>query len=366
MLFLQLFRLLLLFNPVSAFSNTDYFVYSVVSGDVLWKIGVKYSVSVSDIQSFNGMGTSTALYIGQKLKIPVYDLTKVVPLVEIIHTIAYGDILWKLSQHYGVSISSICTASNITTSTVLYTGKQLKIPIPVKSTVPAPAPIPIDTKPYITYVNYTAIVGDTIWSVSQKFGIPEEELMSANNFTASSYLKIGQVTKVPVHHVPVTQTPGDKYGEYLDWWTQAQYVWPIGKDAVMVDFYTGKSWNVRRTIGYSHSDTETLTAQDTATMKSVWGGTWNWNYRPVLIIVDGRKIAASAAGMPHAGLDAYPAYQTVDNRSGDYGTGPNYDYIKGNEMDGHFDVHFLNSKTHNTGEVVPQHQANIKIAAGIN
>jgi len=84
----------------------------------------------------------------------------------------------------------------------------------------------------------------------------------------------------------------------------------------------------------------------------------------VVLVVNGKRIAASMAAMPHAGLDKYPALQVVDNRSGNYGTGQNLDEVKGNGMDGHFDVHFLNSRTHGTNKVDSKHQAAIKQATG--
>ncbi|MDE5665663.1 MAG: LysM peptidoglycan-binding domain-containing protein, partial [Duncaniella sp.] len=45
-------------------------VYSVRKGDNLGKIAARYGTTVAAIQAANGMGTKTALQIGQKLKIP--------------------------------------------------------------------------------------------------------------------------------------------------------------------------------------------------------------------------------------------------------------------------------------------------------
>ena len=39
-----------------------------------------------------------------------------------------------------------------------------------------------------------------------------------------------------MHHVPIKATPGEKYGELLDWWTEAQYVVPRGATFEVVDF----------------------------------------------------------------------------------------------------------------------------------
>jgi len=151
--------------------------------------------------------------------------------------------------------------------------------------------------------------------------------------------------------------------ELLDWWRSAQYVFSTGKEVTVRDVYTGKTFKIKRTMGTNHADCETVTSADTKIMREIWGG-FSWTRRPVHIIVDGRVLAASMAGMPHAGLDAAPAYDTVNNRAGGYGRGQNLDVVKGNGMDGHFDVHFLNSKTHGSSKVDPDHQAAIRKAAG--
>ena len=216
--------------------------------------------------------------------------------------------------------------------------------------------------PYKTYFDYKVVSGDTLWSISTKFGVSQQDLATTNNISTSAYLSIGQTLKIPKINVPV-KPAYYKYGEYLDWFSAATYVFPIGTNATVIDYFTGKSFNIKRTIGSGHADCEPLTAQDTAIMKSIFGGTWSWVDRPIIVAANGRRIAASMAGMPHAGLDAYPANANVDNRSDNYGYGPNYDYIKGNNMDGHFDIHFLGSLRHVDWQIDPTHQAMIKISA---
>ncbi|SEF63203.1 Peptidoglycan-binding (PGRP) domain of peptidoglycan hydrolases-containing protein [Caloramator fervidus] len=217
-------------------------------------------------------------------------------------------------------------------------------------------------KPYTTYETYIVQSGDTLWSISQKFKVTILDLTSANGITTSTVLYVGQALKIPKIIVPV-KPYYPKYGEYLDWFTQAQYIFPVGTEATVIDYFTGKSFKVKRTTGSGHADVETLTAQDTAIMKEIFGGTWTWDVRPIILVVNGRRIAASMSGMPHAGLDAYPSNINVYNRSGGYGYGPNYDYIKGNNMDGHFDIHFVNSLRHKDWQVDERHQAMIKISA---
>lgn len=147
-------------------------------------------------------------------------------------------------------------------------------------------------------------------------------------------------------------------------WSEVDKLWPRGTYATIIDYDTGKSFKVMRSGGYNHADVETATAADTAILKSLYGGTFSWNRRAIIVKVNGRSIAASMAGMPHAGRDDKPNRAMVSNRSGGYGYGQNLDAVKGNDMDGVIDVHFYGSKTHGTNRVCPQHQAQVKRAAG--
>lgn len=165
---------------------------------------------------------------------------------------------------------------------------------------------------------------------------------------------------------PSESSEGSKVepGEYLDWWDFVRDYFKTGTTAQVIDYWTGKTFNIKRTYGTNHADSETLTKEDTAIMKELWGGEWSWTRRPAIIVIDGKRIAASIAGMPHAGRDNAPAGAIVKNRSVGYGTGSNLDKIKGNNMDGHFDVHFLNSRTHGTNRKDPGHQKAVREAAG--
>lgn len=157
----------------------------------------------------------------------------------------------------------------------------------------------------------------------------------------------------------------DKNGkiEVLDWWTQANKVFTRGSSAKVIDVRTGKSFNIKRTYGGNHADVETLTKADTKIMKEIYGGNFSWSRRPVIVVINGRYLAASMAGMPHAGLDNKPANVTVSSRSLGYGRGANLDAVKKNDMSGHFDIHFKNSRTHGTNRVDAAHQRAIKVAA---
>jgi hypothetical protein len=106
-------------------------------------------------------------------------------------------------------------------------------------------------------------------------------------------------------------------------WSEARHVMTIGTVATRIDVRTGLSWQVASFSNGNHADIETITAQDTATKLQAFGGSWTWTPRPVIVQINGRTIAASVNGMPHAGA----------TRSG-------------NNMNGHVCLHFYGSSTH--------------------
>ena len=103
---------------------------------------------------------------------------------------------------------------------------------------------------------------------------------------------------------------------------------------------TGLSYEVKRYGGSNHADVEPVTAEDTAIMKKIYGGSWSWNRRAVWVTIDGnRTFAASINGKPHGGQS-----------------------LSYNNFQGHSCIHFLNSRTHGTNKVDSAHQTAVKTA----
>ncbi len=148
----------------------------------------------------------------------------------------------------------------------------------------------------------------------------------------------------------------------LDWFNSVQYLLPRKSNALITDVETGLTFEVKRTYGTNHADVEPLTKADAAVIKKLWNG-WSWDHRAVVVQFGDYTLAASMAGMPHAGVDSATADRMVSNRSADYGYGTNLDAVKNNGVSGVFDLHFKNSRSHNTNQVSSAHQAMVKKAA---
>lgn len=343
-------------------SNTQ--AHRVQAGETYWIISQKYGVDITQLMAINNATQRTTLNIGDQIIIP----SPKQEIKETFYTVQSGDTYWIISQKFNINITKLMEYNGHNQNTVLYIGQIIKIPQSLSTTNNTSSnTLPSKTsseKPYVTHTNYTVQKGDTIWSLANKSGIPQEELAKTNNITTNTVLNIGDSIKIPVHHVPVKTTPTGPYGEYLDWWTEAQYVLPVGAEFKIIDFYTGKSFMAKRTTGSNHADVETLTIADTNKMIEIWGGSFTWAKRPIIIEYKGRRLAASAAGMPHAGNDGAPGGLHTSWRSDNYGARYNFDWVKNNAMNGVFDIHFLNSTTHKDDRIDDTHQHNISITAG--
>lgn len=128
--------------------------------------------------------------------------------------------------------------------------------------------------------------------------------------------------------------------EALDWFKGGvSRVFPRRGSAVIVDVETGARISIRRTGGSNHADVEPKSSSDTKKLKKIYGGSWSWDSRAVILIADGHYIAAAINGMPHGqGLS------------------------DSNSFDGQFCLHLKNSKTHGSDCLNSDHQDNVKKA----
>ena len=146
------------------------------------------------------------------------------------------------------------------------------------------------------------------------------------------------------------------------WFGEINSIFARGTDAVVRDIITGRTFEIRRTFGTNHADIEPLAKQDAKIMYEIWGG-HSWERRAVAVYVGRYVFAGSLTNFPHAGVDGQPPLAIVNNRSGGYGRGMNFDAIAGNGVCGHMCLHFAGSTPH--GNAVPNasHQRRVAEAA---
>ena len=143
----------------------------------------------------------------------------------------------------------------------------------------------------------------------------------------------GSATLKKIESAVASANSGKITTERLDWFNGGKNVIPNGAVFQIKDVSTGLIFSARRQSGGSHMDAEPLTAEDTAILKKINGGSFSWRRRAVLVKYNGHVYAASIYSEPH-------------------GTNT----ILDNNFDGQFCLHFYGSKTHGTNRVDADHQ----------
>ncbi|HAN44759.1 MAG TPA: peptidoglycan-binding protein [Ruminococcaceae bacterium] len=308
-------------------------IYTVKSGDSLWKISTANGLSVTQLKQYNRL-ESDIINIGQKLSLS--------PTVK--YTVKSGDTLWLISQKYSTTVANI-TDYNKLSSSVIYPNQILYIPTGAVSQ--SALPQPVTSWPSITYI---VKAGDYLSTVAAKFGVSQADIMKYNYMREGEWLDEGEKIAIngyaPRNYavMPGESSSPSKVGKLVDWFLDGQYLIKRNDIFLITDIKSGLQFKVKMLGGINHSDVEPLTAADTLIMKKLFP-TWVWAPRPVVIFHNGINFAASLSGMPH-GVDS----------------------IASNNVNGHFDLYLYNSIGHDanvSSTYVQQHKNNVLIAAGM-
>lgn len=109
------------------------------------------------------------------------------------HRIAKGDSLSSIAHKYGVSISSLRTSNNLKGNNIR-AGKDLFIPVPLTASSGHSTNKAINT-PHV----HTVRKGDTLWSISRRYNINMNNLITWNNLSKTQVLSLDQMIKLIQH-----------------------------------------------------------------------------------------------------------------------------------------------------------------------
>jgi LysM repeat protein len=201
--------------PVSA----DDITHTVQPGENLFRIALRYGVSVDVLAQVNGIADTRIIYVGQVLIIPdpantpTQDMTQ--PVVEnslvagdtIIHTVQRGESLYNIARQYGMTWQELATLNGIVDPNTIYAGQQLTIVQPAAATTQETAPVADTTAPVeestpaptTDSVTTTHVVqpGEWLSSIARQYGVDWMSIARANNITDPNTLYAGQVLIIP-------------------------------------------------------------------------------------------------------------------------------------------------------------------------
>jgi LysM repeat protein len=124
-------------------------IHQVVTGENLFRLSLRYGVSIQDIAQASGIANPNLISVGQRLVIPGCGTTGQVPPPTTVadgsggfgtggpttgtgggttYVVQQYDTLFEISMRYGVPIQSIAAANGISNINLIFIGDQLVIP----------------------------------------------------------------------------------------------------------------------------------------------------------------------------------------------------------------------------------------------
>ncbi len=171
--------------------NTSGTIYTIRSGDSLIGISRKYGVSVATLKSYNNL-RSDIVKIGQKIKIPTSNNVGRSASVSYVssgsgeYVVKKGDTLLSISIKNQVSVNDLKKVNNLN-STLLSIGQKLKIPSSSSSR----------SKVTSSKRTYKVGSGDTLWSISKKYGVSVDAIKKVNKISGRSGIRAGSTLIIP-------------------------------------------------------------------------------------------------------------------------------------------------------------------------
>lgn len=175
--------------------------YTVRAGDTLYSIAQRFGLTVDELRRLNNL-TSNNLSVGQVLIISQGDIEEP-PTSTNTYTVQSGDTLYKIARQFNTTVGDLISLNNLS-STTLSVGQVLRIPTNEQE----------PEEPEQDFITYTVKSGDSLWKISQEYGVSVDAIINANNLTSTS-LQIGDVLIIPVTSTEEpTLPPTSNYIEY--------------------------------------------------------------------------------------------------------------------------------------------------------
>lgn len=169
--------------------------YKVVSGDTLFQIAEKHKTTINEIKTLNQMATDL-IKVDQTLIMPnadeessTFKPVKSQPSSNV-YTVVSGDTLSKIARLHQTSVKEIKTLNGLT-SDLIKVGQKLQTPPVTKQEKQEHKMVEKYDHETVQSATYTAVPGDTIWGISERFNTPITEI-KRNNDLKSDVILIGQ------------------------------------------------------------------------------------------------------------------------------------------------------------------------------
>lgn len=170
--------------------------YRVRRGDTLTEIAAKFDVEVSELQTWNGLGNSTRVGIGRKLRVRAPqdqagngNAPAAKPRAKT-HTVRAGETAWRIAQQYGVTVDALLGANGLRQGAVLKPGMQLRIPTTARRSSSDDAPREA------SHTVHVVKRGETLARIAARYGVSIATICRLNNIKSSAALMPGDTLTI--------------------------------------------------------------------------------------------------------------------------------------------------------------------------
>ena len=187
--------------------------HTVARDETMFSIALRYDTSVEAVRVTNGIANPALLYVGQQLTIPTADSTTNAPSSPDTegdtHVVGPGENLYRIALRYGITVQALAQLNGITNHHHIVVGQRLRI-----SGVSATSTTTLTTTLQVAQANTTHTVGpgETLATIALRYGTTIWALAQANAIANPSLIFPGQVLTVQATSSTTPATASTGFG----------------------------------------------------------------------------------------------------------------------------------------------------------
>jgi LysM repeat protein len=181
----------------------------VQAGENLYRIALKYGLTVNQLAAANGITDVSRVYVGQVLVIPGAEQTAQQPAsapatTNGVYIVQRGDTVKSIAQRFGVSWEAVVSVNRLANPNMIYPGQQLVIPGAGQPAAEQPAADQTVSQPVQEPANNAATgrthvvqPGQGLGQIARLYGVSWIAIARLNNISNPNLIHAGMVLKIP-------------------------------------------------------------------------------------------------------------------------------------------------------------------------
>ncbi|WP_404456772.1 LysM peptidoglycan-binding domain-containing protein [Oceanobacillus kapialis] len=164
---------------MTTFTTTSTTIYIVQPGDVLGRIAEQFGMTLSEIMALNNISNPDLIQVGQELLVYSNGSGGSNPDTTV-YVVQPGDVLGRIAEQFGMTLSEIMALNNISNPDLIQVGQELLV---YSNGSGGSNP---DTTVYVVQP------GDVLGRIAEQFGMTLDQIMSLNNISNPDLIQVGQ------------------------------------------------------------------------------------------------------------------------------------------------------------------------------